>query len=128
MQEICLERIYWKDLSWLHFDDESRVQVWQQVKENLVMKSKYFCRAFLIILFCKPQQRYFDLYNQSIRYISLELICFWISICFKWSISKIFTVKQSCIFDWQINNLYQDHHTGNHGMLPLQNWGWCQKF
>ena len=37
---------YRKDLSWLHFDDKSRVQDGQQVKENSVMKSKYFCRAF----------------------------------------------------------------------------------
>ena len=36
---------YRKDLSWLHFDSKSRVQDWQQVKENPVMKSKYFCRA-----------------------------------------------------------------------------------
>ena len=32
---------YRKDLSWLHFD-KPRIQDWQQVKENLVMKSKLF--------------------------------------------------------------------------------------
>ena len=37
---------YREDLSWLHFNDKPRIQGWQQVKENLVMKSKYFSRAF----------------------------------------------------------------------------------
>ena len=32
-------------------------------------------------------------------------------------------VKQSCIFGWQINNLYKDHHMGNHGMPVPSKWG-----
>ena len=85
---------YRKDLSWLYFDDKSRVQDWQQVKENPMMKSKYFCRAFqlnnkvlhvsvpinfavweiLIILFCKPQQR---LYLKS-KFLKNELKMFYL--------------------------------------------------
>ena len=43
--KFCESNTYRKGLSWLHFD-KPRIQDWQQVKENLVMKSKYFCRTF----------------------------------------------------------------------------------
>ena len=32
-------------------------------------------------------------------------------------------VKQSCMFGWQISNLYKDHHMGNHGMPGHSKWG-----
>lgn len=34
----------------------------------------------------------------------------------------MFMVKQSCLFGWQINNLYKDHHMGNHGMPTPSKW------